>query len=425
MSFVRGLKCKECGQEYPKEALYVCEYCFGPLEVEYDYAAVAGQISRDVIARRPQNLWRYRELLPLDGDPTDGLNSGFTPLVRADKLARVLGVRELWIKNDGVNFPTLSYKDRVVPVAMSKAKELGFDTVGCASTGNLANSVSAHGAKAGLRRFLFIPHDLELGKVVGSLIYQPTLVAVNGNYDDVNRLCSEIASKYRWAFVNVNMRPYYTEGAKTYGFEVAEQLGWRTPDHLVCPVAGGTILPKIYKAFQEFERMELIGPVRTRIFAAQAATCAPVVRAMHSGQDFVPPVKPAPLSESVDTSLRIGNPADGPYVLEALRETGGWADMATNDEIVDAIRLLAATEGIWTETAGGTTLAVTRKLIAAGKIDPNGSTVVCITGNGLKTIEAVQHRIGAPMQISASLKSFEQVVLGGGAAERAAVGVSG
>lgn len=411
MSLVQGLKCKECGREYPKEAVYVCEWCFGPLEVVYDYQRIAGRISRDVIMKRPQSLWRYQELLPLDGDPTDGLQSGFTPLVRADNLARVLGVRELWIKNDGVNFPTLSYKDRVVPVALSKAKELGFDTVGCASTGNLANSVSAHGAKAGLRRFIFIPHDLEVGKVVGSLIYQPNLVAVEGNYDDVNRLCSEIASKYRWAFVNVNMRPYYTEGAKTYGFEIAEQLGWRTPTSLVCPVAGGTILPKIRRAFQEFEQLELIPESRTRIFAAQAGTCAPVVQAIHKGTDAVLPVKPKPLSESVDTSLRIGNPADGLYVVQAVQETGGWADMATNEEIVSAIRLLAATEGIWTETAGGTTLAVTKKLIEAGKLDPDGSTVVCITGNGLKTLEAVRDRIGSATTIAPTLRSFEERVL--------------
>jgi len=411
MSLVLGLKCKECGREYAKEAAYVCEFCFGPLEVAYDYERIAGQFSQDVIMSRPLNLWRYRELLPLDGDPTDGLQSGYTPLIRADNLARELGVRELWVKNDGVNFPTLSYKDRVVPVALSKAKELGFDTVGCASTGNLANAVSAHGAKAGLQRFIFIPHDLEAGKVMGSLIYQPNLIAVEGNYDDVNRLCSEIASKYRWAFVNVNMRPYYTEGAKTYGFEIAEQLGWRAPDQLVCPVAGGTILPKIWRAFQEFERLGLIPEVKTRVFAAQAETCAPVISAIHGENDIIRPVKPKPLSESVDTSLRIGNPADGPYVAQAVRSSGGWGEMASNDEIIGAIQLLARTEGIWTETAGGTTLAVAKKLIEQGKIDRDGSTVVCITGNGLKTLEAVKDRIGAPTTILPTLGSFEERVL--------------
>jgi threonine synthase len=411
MSLVLGLKCKECGREYAKEAEYVCEFCFGPLEVTYDYERIARQISQDVIMSRPRSLWRYRELLPLDGDPTDGLQSGFTPLIRADNLAKTLGLRELWIKNDGVNFPTLSYKDRVVPVALSKAKELGFDTVGCASTGNLANAVSAHGAKAGLRRFILIPHDLEVGKVVGSLIYQPHLVAVEGNYDDVNRLCSEIASKYRWAFVNVNMRPYYTEGAKTYGFEIAEQLGWRAPDNLVCPVAGGTILPKIWKSFQEFQKLGLIPEVRTRVYAAQAEACAPVIQAIHQETDIIRPVKPRPVAESVDTSLRIGNPADGPYVVHAVRDSGGWAEMASDEEIVAAIRLLAATEGIWTETAGGATLAVAKKLIEQGRIDPEGSTVVCITGNGLKTLEAVKDRVGAPTTIAPSLGSFEERVL--------------
>ena len=411
MSCVLGLKCKECGREYASEATYVCEFCFGPLEVAYDYERIAGQISRDVIMSRPRNLWRYRELLPLHGDPTDGLLSGFTPLIRADSLARALGVGELWIKNDGVNFPTLSYKDRVVPVALSKAKELGFTTVGCASTGNLANAVSAHGAKAGLRRVIFIPHDLETGKVIGSLIYEPHLVAVEGNYDDVNRLCSEIASKYRWAFVNVNMRPYYTEGAKTYGFEIAEQLGWRTPDNLVCPVAGGTILPKIWKGFHELHQLGLVPEVKTRVFAAQAEACAPVVQAIHAGTDIIRPVKPRPVAESVDTSLRIGNPADGPYVAHAVRDSGGWAEAATDDEIIAAIRLLASTEGIWTETAGGTTLAVARKLIESGRINPDESTVVCITGNGLKTLEAVKDRIGAPTTIAPTLASFEERVL--------------
>lgn len=410
MSYVLGLKCKECGREYAREATYVCEFCFGPLEVAYDYERISRVFDRDLVLSRPLNLWRYRELLPLDGPPTDGLLSGFTPLVRADNLARALGVRELWIKNDGVNFPTLSYKDRVVPVALSKAKELGFDTVGCASTGNLANAVSAHGAKAGLRRFIFIPHDLEPSKVLGSLVYQPSLVAVRGNYDDVNRLCSEIASKYRWAFVNVNMRPYYTEGAKTYGFEIAEQLGWRAPEHLVCPVAGGTILPKIWKALHEFQDLGLIPEVRTRVFAAQASACAPVIHAIHAGTDIIRPVKPLPMEESVDTSLRIGNPADGPYVVQAVQKSNGWGEMATNEEIVEAIKLLAATEGIWTETAGGTTLAVARKLIQEGRISPEGSTVVCITGNGLKTIEAVRDRLGSPTPIDPTLASFEERV---------------
>jgi threonine synthase len=413
MSLVRGLQCKECQREYPKSAIYVCEFCFGPLEVMYDYSAIQGMMTREAIEGRPRNLWRYRELLPIDGEPSVGLHSGFTPLIRADNLARELGVRELWVKNDGVNCPTLSYKDRVVPVAVSKAIELEFDTIGCASTGNLANSVSAHGAKAGLQRYIFIPAGLEVGKVLGSLIYRPCLVAVEGNYDEVNRLCSEIASKYRWAFVNVNMRPYYTEGAKTYGFEVAEQLGWRAPQNLVCPVAGGTILPKIWKGLSEFRKLGLIPDEPTRIFAAQAESCSPVVNAIHSDSDIIRPVKPWPMSESVDSSLRIGNPADGHYVVEAIRAAGGWGEKASNEEIVEAIKLLARTEGIWTETAGGVTLAVTKKLIEQGRIPANESVVVCVTGNGLKTVEAVAARVGEPTRIKPTVASFEENVLGG------------
>jgi len=368
-------------------------------------------MTRAAIEGRPRNLWRYRELLPIDGEPRVGLHSGFTPLIRADNLARELGLRELWIKNDGVNMPTLSYKDRVVPVAITKAIELEFDTVGCASTGNLANAVSAHGAKAGLRRFIFIPAGLEVGKVLGSLVYQPCLIAVEGNYDEVNRLCSEIASKYRWAFVNVNMRPYYTEGAKTYGFEIAEQLGWRAPRNLVCPVAGGTILPKIWKGLSEFRRLNLIPDEPTRIFAAQAESCPPVVNAIHTNSDIIKPVKPWPMEESVDSSLRIGNPADGHYVVEAIRETGGWGEKATNAEIIEAIKLLARTEGIWTETAGGVTLAVAKKLIEQGRIPRDETTVVCVTGNGLKTVEAVADRVGAPCRIRPTVASFEEIVL--------------
>src|SRR5712692_314033 len=412
MTLVRGLQCKECERQYPKSALYVCEYCFGPLEVMYDYSAIKGRMTRQAIESRPRNLWRYRELLPIDGEPQVCLSSGCTPLIRADNLARELGVGELWIKNDGVNAPTLSYKDRVVPVAISKAIELGFDTVGCASTGNLANSVAAHGAKAGLRRFIFIPAGLEVGKVLGSLVYQPCLIAVEGNYDEVNRLYSEIASKYRWAFVNVNMRPYYTEGAKTYGFEIAEQLGWRAPRNLVCPVAGGTILPKIWKGLGEFRKLGLIPDEPTRIFAAQAESCPPVVNAIQSCSDIIKPVKPWPMPESVDSSLRIGNPADGHYVVDAVRESGGWGEMASNEEIIEAIRLLARTEGIWTETAGGVTLAATRKLIEQGRLPRDESLVVCVTGNGLKTVEAVADRVGAPVRIQPTLGAFEEKVLG-------------
>jgi len=403
MSTVIGLKCRECGADYPKVAAHVCETCFGPLEVVYDYKAVVRSMTREAIESRPRNLWRYRELLPIEGEPTVGLHSGFTPLVRADRLARALGVRELWVKDDSVNHPTFSYKDRVVSVSISKAVEFGFDTVSCASTGNLANSVSAHAARAGLACYVFVPHDLEKGKVIGSAIYGPRVVAIQGNYDDVNRLCSEIADKYSWAFVNVNIRPYYTEGAKTYGFEIAEQLGWHLPKHVVIPTAGGTILPKVAKAFKELREIGLVSDPMPAIYSAQAAGCAPVIHALHRGADLIIPVKPATIAKSI----AIGNPADGYYVLKAVRETGGWGEAATDAEIVDAIRLLARTEGIFTEPAGGTTVAVTKKLVEQGRIPRNESIVVCVTGNGYKTLEAVDGAVEQPFTIGSRLADFD------------------
>jgi threonine synthase len=403
MSTIIGLRCHECGERYPKEPLHVCEACFGPLEVVYDYDEVRASLTRAAIESRPRNLWRYRELLPIEQEPVVGPFSGFTPLVRADRLAKAIGVKELWVKDDSVNHPTFSYKDRVVSVAISKAIEFGFDTVSCASTGNLANSVAAHSARAGLRCYVFIPDDLERGKVLGSSIYGPRVVAVRGNYDDVNRLCSEIADKYGWAFVNVNLRPYYTEGAKTHGFEIAEQLGWQLPQHIVVPTAGGTILPKVAKAFEELREIGLVSDPMPKIYSAQAAGCAPVVRALHAESDEIVPVKPATIAKSI----AIGNPADGYYVLDAVRRSGGWGDMATDEEIVDAIRLLASTEGIFTEPAGGTTLAVTRKLVASGRIPRDESIVVCITGNGYKTLEAVQESVERPYGIAARLAEFD------------------
>ena len=405
MAYVQGLRCRECGADYPHEPLHVCEQCFGPLEVVYDYAAIGRAMTREVIEARPRNLWRYRELLPLTGDPVVGPYSGFTPLVRADRLAAALGVKELYVKDDSVNHPTFSYKDRVVSVAISKAIEFGFDTVSCASTGNLANSVSAHAARAGLNCFIFIPDNLEQGKVIGSAIYGPRTVGIRGNYDDVNRLCSEIADKYRWAFVNINIRPFYTEGAKTYGFEVAEQLGWTLPKHIVVPTAGGTILPKIARAFSELQDIGLIDAPMPKIYSAQAAGCAPVVHAMHRGTDLIEPVKP----DTIATSIAIGNPADGYYVLEALRESGGWAEAATDEEIVDAIHLLARTEGIFTEPAGGTTVAVTRKLIEQGRIPRDESIVISVTGNGYKTLEAVTESVASPFVIDARLQDFDHL----------------
>jgi threonine synthase len=398
-----GLRCRECGAEYPHEPLHVCEQCFGPLEVAYDYAAIARSLSREAIAARPRNLWRYRELLPAPQDPAVGPHSGFTPLVKADRLAAALGVKELYVKDDSVNHPTFSYKDRVVSVAISNAIEFGFGTVSCASTGNLANSVSAHAARAGLDCFIFIPDDLEQGKIIGSAIYGPRTVAIRGNYDDVNRLCSEIADKYRWAFVNINLRPYYTEGAKTYGFEIAEQLGWRFPRHVVVPTAGGTILPKVAKAFAELEMVGLVSGPQPKIYSAQASGCAPVVTALHRGTDVIEPVKPRTIAKSI----AIGNPADGYYVLQAVRESGGWAEAVTDAEIVAGIELLARTEGIFTEPAGGTTVGVTKKLIELGRIPRDESIVISITGNGYKTLEAVRAGLADPFVINARLQEFD------------------
>ena len=406
MSYVLGLKCRECGEKYPQKGVHVCEVCFGPLEVQYDYAAMRGKVTRESIESKPRNLWRYRDLLPIDGEPKAGLYSGWTPLRRAHNLEKVLGVKELYIKDDSANYPTWSYKERVVSVAITKAIELGYDTVGCASTGNLANSVAAHAAVAGLKAFVMIPHDLEQGKVLGSLIFGPTMVRINGNYDDVNRLCSEIADKYKWAIVNVNLRPFYTEGAKTFGFEVAEQLGWRLPKHTVCPTAGGTILPKIYKAYQEFIDLGLVADNAPKIYSVQAAGCNPVVEAIRAGHDLIKPQKP----KTIAKSIAIGNPADGFYVVQAVKESGGWGEDATDTEIVDAIKLLARTEGTWTEPAGGTTLAATIKLINSGRIPRDESICVCITGNGLKTVEVVVDQLEPPTSIPPKLDAFDALM---------------
>ena len=408
MSYVIGLRCRECHKQYPQKGVHVCEVCFGPLEVEYDYAAMQGKVTRESIEAGPRNLWRYRDLLPINGEPNPGLNSGWTPLKRANNLEKLLGVKELYIKDDSANYPTWSYKERVVSVAITKAIELGYDTVGCASTGNLANSVAAHAAQAGLKAFVMIPHDLELGKVLGSLIFGPTMVRIQGNYDDVNRLCSEIADKYKWAIVNVNLRPFYTEGAKTFGFEIAEQFGWKLPKHTVVPTAGGTILPKVYKAYQEFIKLGLVEDNGPKIYSAQAAGCNPVVEAIRAGRDLIKPQKP----KTIAKSIAIGNPADGFYVVQAVKASGGWGEDATDEEIVDAIKLLARTEGIWTEPAGGTTLACAMKLIKSGRIPKDESICVSITGNGLKTTEVVVDHLTPPQSIPPKLEAFDAVVNG-------------
>ncbi len=406
MSYVKALQCKECHAEYPLKPLTVCDHDFGPLEVAYDYEAMMGKVTRASIEAGPRSLWRYRDLLPIEGEPKAGFNSGFTPLIKADRLAAELGVKELYIKDDSANYPSFSYKDRVVSVALTKAIEFDFDTVGCASTGNLAHSVAAHAAAAGLRAFVMIPHDLEEGKIVGSLVFGPRMVKIKGNYDDVNRLCSQIADKYDWAIVNVNLRPYYTEGAKTHGFEIAEQMGWRLPKHTVSPVAGGTILPKIYKGYQEFIKLGLVEDNKPKIHGAQADGCNPVVKALREGQELFHPQKP----NTIAKSIAIGNPADGYYVIKVIQSSGGWGDSASDQEILDAVKLLARTEGIFTEPAGGTTLACAIKLIQSGKIPRDESICVCITGNGLKTVEVMQDQFATSPAINAKMGEFDELV---------------
>lgn len=402
-----GLKCKECGEPYEAVAKHVCEdVCFGPLEVVYDYEEIRRRVSRQTIQAGPNSIWRYREFLPVTSDNPIDVGTGMTPLVQANRLARRLGIKRLFIKNDAVNMPTLSFKDRVVSVALTRARELGFSTVSCASTGNLANSTAAIAAHAGLDCCVFIPSDLEAGKVLGTLIYAPTVMAVHGNYDQVNRLCSEVANTHGWGFVNINLRPYYSEGSKTLGYEVAEQLGWQLPDHIVAPLASGSLFTKIHKGFQEFVKVGLVEDKAVRFSGAQAEGCSPIAQAFRDERDFISPVKPSTIAKS----LAIGNPADGVYALEIARKTNGNIESVTDAEIIDGIKLLAETEGIFTETAGGTTVAVLKKLVEAGKIDPDETTVVYITGNGLKTQEAVNGYIGEPLTIEPKLESFEHAL---------------
>jgi threonine synthase len=405
--WVRGLKCRLCGKAYPKEPNNFCPDDFGPLEVDYDYDAIARCLSRAEVAARPNTMWRFRELLPIDGDPTVGAQVGGTPLIKTDRLAEALGVAEVYVKNDAVNFPTLSFKDRVVSVALSKAKEFGFDTVGCASTGNLANSVAANAASAGLKSYILVPHNLEHSKILGTSVYGAKLVRVRGTYDQVNRLCTQIAFRYGWAFVNINMRAYYAEGSKTLAMEVAEQLDWHAPQNIVVPMAGGSLICKVQKALRELERVGLIVDGSCRIFGAQADGCAPIVRAVKEGSDVIRPVKQP---KTIAKSLAIGDPADGFFAQQVIRESGGWAEDATDAEIVEGIQLLAETEGIFTETAGGVTVAAARKLIEQGRIPRDESLVLCITGNGLKTQEAVSEAVGDPDVIEPLLPAFEELI---------------
>lgn len=406
MSFITGMQCSLCQTSFPAKAIYVCDQCLGPLEVTYDWARIKGILSRELIASRPPNLWRYRELLPIDNEPLTGFYSGFTPLVRAERLAEALGMKELWVKDDSVNHPSLSYKDRVVSVAATRAIELGFSVFGCASTGNLANSVAAHSARLGLTCYVFIPQSLERGKILGSAISGPEVVAIDGNYDDVNRLCSQIADRYGWGFANINLRSYYAEGAKTVGYEIVEQLGWQFPKHVISPVAGGTLLPRIAQGFKEFRDIGLVEGDLPRIHAAQAAGCAPVIAALEKGLEHPEPVKP----DTIAKSIAIGNPADGFHVLRTIRETGGSGGSVSDQEIIESMGLLARTEGIFTEPAGGTTLAVLRKLVKNDVINKDDSTVLCITGNGYKTTEAIVDSLKNPIALSRSFAEVDAFV---------------
>ena len=397
----QALKCKECSTEYPLDARYVCERCFGPLEV--DYAPPAGDAAslRRRIQAGPLNLWRYADFLPLDAPPRDSLHTGLTPLVRADRLAARLGLGELWVKNETAN-PTHSFKDRVVSVALARAAELGFSVVACASTGNLANAVAAHAAYAGLESYVFIPADLEEEKILATGAYGTNLVAVRGNYDDVNRLCTQVAGERPWAFVNVNMRPYYSEGSKTLAFEVAEQLGFTLPDRIVAPIASGSLFTKVARGFSQWIEAGLLDGELPRMNGAQALGCSPVATAFAAGTDICRPVKP----DTIAKSLAIGNPADGPYAVELARATGGSVDSVTDDEIRAGIRLLAETTGIFTETAGGVTTAVLAKLAARGDISPDERVVLLITGDGLKTIDTVRGTF-TTTEIDARLEQFD------------------
>ncbi|NMH96715.1 threonine synthase [Pseudonocardia acidicola] len=404
----RALSCRECGHQIPLAAEFACPRCFGPLEVAYEFSGV----TRESIEAGPKSIWRYRHLLPVPSDVQSHLNTepGLTRLIQADRLAAELGVRKLWIKDDTGN-PTHSFKDRVVAVALAAARELGFSVLCCPSTGNLANAVAAAAARAGWDSVVLIPSSLEQAKVLTTAVYGGTLLAVDGNYDDVNRLATELAAEHEdWAFVNVNVRPYYAEGSKTLGYEVAEQLGWRLPEQIVVPVASGSQLTKVDKGFTELGTLGLVEPTPYRVFGAQATGCSPVAKAFEDGHDVVQPVRP----DTIARSLAIGNPADGPYVLDAVRRTGGAIGHVTDDEVVEGIRLLARTEGVFAETAGGVTVATAKKLIEAGQIDPDAETVLLITGDGLKTLDAVSGQVGPTATVPATSKAVREALAGRG-----------
>ena len=401
MSYTRALRCRKCGQEYPVQPLGLCDFCLSPLEVSYDYTAMS--MSREKLAQGPLTMWRYKDLLPVEGDVVD-INTGFTPLVKADRLGRELGLKALYIKNDCLN-PTYSFKDRPVSVAVTKAREFGFDTVACASTGNLAASVAAYAAKADMKAYVFVPADIEPGKLIGTAIYNPVLVKVEGSYDDVNRLCAGLAQRYHWGFININLRPYYAEGSKTLGYEVAEQLEWRAPDCVVAPAASGLLFTRIQKGLDELSMLGLIEPVNTHMYLNQAAGSSPIVNAFETGTLHVNPVEP----NTIAKSIAIGNPADGYYALSVVRQSGGGACAVTDDEAIAGMKLLAQTEGIFAEVAGGVVIAGLKRLAASGTIKKNELTVAFITGAGPKTQETVSD-IVQPFTIQSSLESFEEIV---------------
>ena len=403
MAELYQLRCRECGKLSGNAPRSFCEDCFSPLEVTYDYDALKKSFRRDALAARPLNIWRYAELLPLPENFRPSLPVGGTPLVPAPRLAKDWGLASLYIKNDAVCFPTLSFKDRVVAVALATAREFGFDTVGCSSTGNLANAVAAQAVRSGLHAWIFIPADLEPAKILATAVYGARIARIAGNYDHVSRLCAQIADKFHWGLVNVNLRPYYAEGSKTHGFEIAEQLGWRLPDNVVVPMAGGSLITKIAKAFRELVHIGWVEPKPVRFFGAQADGCSPISTAVKRNLARFEPQKP----NTIARSLAIGNPADGPYAIKEIRESGGWAEDATDAEIVAAIRKLAVTEGIFTETAGGVTSAAAEKLVRQGRIGRNETTVLCITGNGLKTTDALAGEFPAEEAIAPRLDAFE------------------
>ncbi len=407
--FVTALTCRECGRTYPLDALHVCDWCFGPLEAAYDYEAIAAALSPEEIAAGPRTIWRYRALLPVQDTRPVELGGGWTPLVRAERLAAELGLGELWLKDDTAN-PTGSFKDRVVSVALTKARQLGFKVAACASTGNLAGSIAAHAARAGMASVVIVPKDLERAKIAMAAVYGGTVVAVDGDYDDVNRLCAELVAEHpSWGFANVNLRAYYAEGSKTLAFEIAEQLGWRAPDHVVVPVGSGSQLNKVAKGFTELSKVGLLhadeGPA-VRISGAQAAGCAPVATAFETGSDDIRPVRPSTIARSV----AIGNPADGYYALQAVRRSGGAVGSVSDSEVLDAIGLLARTEGIFAETAGGVTIATLAKLAAAGVVGRDERVVAIVSGHGLKTVESLGTAAGPGVTVPPSLEAFEEAV---------------